>query len=56
MTKKEKTEGMITLLKAKLKNYRDLKKGTTNVNTIEYCDRGIATTIASLKVLGVEVK
>lgn len=53
---KERKELMITMLKNKLKNYRDLKKDTNNVNTVAYCDKGIATTIASLKMLGVDVK
>ena len=56
MANKEREQMMITVLKNKLKNYRDLKKNTTNINTIAYCDKGIATTIASLKILGVEVK
>ncbi len=56
MTKAERTELMIKMLKNKLKNYRDLKKGTNNVNTIAYCDKGIADTIKTLKVLGVDVK
>ena len=56
MNKKEHTEMMITILKNKIKNFKDLKKGTNNINTVAYCDRGIENAIKNLKVLGVEYK
>lgn len=55
MTMKERIAEKTIILKAKIKNYEQLLKNTNNINTVDYCKRGIETCKKSLEILGVKL-